>query len=193
MKVLKNFLAILLACALIFTAQDVFAFTTSPLRPIGNGAYTNFAGAGGWWFMADYTRVDEITCNGTYDYVYATSTGMKESFVVTSTTAFASSTITKIEIVPCASRIETGGMFAKLSKMNVFYRINGVDYSSTSGDYWLPNTSTPQLLATSTYANINYYVTSTANIEVGVEYQQCGFFGCAGVRLSNISAIIYYE
>ena len=91
--------------------------------------------------------------------------------------------ISQVAVVPCASLNSSGG---GSSTLNVFYRWNGTN-SSDSGSYALSGT-TPTQLATTTYASLNLFKTSTSTFEIGAVLTS----GTKGARLSRIATVITY-
>ena len=135
---------VLLIVVVFLLTQSIFADSTGNILPSSDGPYLQWTPKTG---TTHYTMVDESTCNGTTDYNSTNTVGNRDSYGVSLSSVPNGSTITAIEINPCASRNKTGGSF---STMNVFYRFSGVD-SAYAGNYALTGT-TPTQLASTTFS-----------------------------------------
>lgn len=171
---------VLLATAAIFVVS-AYAASSGTILPKAEGAYLQWTPSTG---TTHYSLVDESSCNGTTDYVSTATVGNRDSYVVSTSTVPAGSTITDIAIRPCASRNSGGG--GGSSTMNVFYRFGGID-SSDSGSYALTGT-TPTNLATTTFSSLSLLVTSTTTLEAGAVLSA----GTKGARLSRIETAVTY-
>lgn len=156
------------------------ASTTGTLYPTSDGAYKQFLTSSG---STHYTLVDETACN-TSDYTYTTTTTKRDSYGVTISSIGNGALISQVDIKPCASRQTTGTGTATGS---VFYRYNGVDSADGPG-FALVNTTPTTTIATTTFASLNLFKTSTSTLELGAVYAA----GDKGLRLSNISTKLTY-
>lgn len=166
--------------AAFFLAQLVLADSTGSLLPSSNGTYLQWTQKTG---TTHYTMVDETTCNGTTDYNSTNIVGNRDSYGVSITSIPSGSTITAIEITPCASRNRRGNGSAT---MNVFYRFNGVD-NVDAGNYSLTGT-TPMQLAATTFSGLSHIRGSTSTLQIGAILSA----GTKGARLSRIAAVVTY-
>jgi hypothetical protein len=166
----------------IFLALQSTAFgaTSGTLYPTSDGNYKQWTPNAG---AVHYTQVDEATCNGTTDYVSETTVGERDSYGISLSSIPNGSTITNIQITPCASRNSNGG---GSSTMNVFYRFNGVN-SADAGAYALTGT-TPAALAATNFASLALARGSSSTLEIGSVYSA----GTKGARLSRIATVITY-
>ncbi|MEK7090419.1 MAG: fibronectin type III domain-containing protein [Patescibacteria group bacterium] len=172
------FAAILVVFALTL-AQFAFADVTSYLLPWLDGAYTQWTPKTG---STHYTMVDESSCNGTIDYNYTTTRGNRDSYAISLSSIPKYSTITQVDIKPCASKHQNGGA----SEMDIFYRFNGAN-SADAGNYSLTGT-TPVDLADTSFTGLSLAKDSNSALQVGAVYSS----GTKGVRLSRIAAKITY-
>lgn len=166
--------------ATLLLAQLVFADSTGSLLPSSDGAYLQWTPKTG---TTHYTMVDESTCNGTTDYNSTNTVGNRDSYGVSITSIPDGSTITAVEITPCASRNANGSGSAT---MNVFYRFSGVD-SADAGGYALTGT-TPTQLATTTFSGLSLSKSASSTLEIGAVLSA----GNKGARLSRIAVVITY-
>lgn len=166
--------------AALLLAQLVFADSTGSLPPSSDGAYLQWTPKTG---TTRYTMVDESTCNGTTDYNFTNKVGNRDSYGVSITSIPNGSTITAIEIIPCASRNKTGGGSAT---MNVFYRFSGVD-SANAGNYALTGTTPTQLTATK-FSGLSLAKLAYSNLEIGAVLSS----GTKGARLGRIAVVVTY-
>ena len=164
----------------LLLAQLVFADSTSSLLPSSGGAYLQWTPSTG---TTHYTLVDESTCNGTTDYDSTNSVGNRDSYGVSLASVPNGSTITAIEITPCASRNKTGG---GSGTMNVFYRYSGVD-SADVGNYALTGTTPTQLTAT-TFSGLSLVKGSASTLQIGAVLSA----GNRGARLSRVATVVTY-
>ncbi len=166
---------VLFACSGVASAA-----TTGTLYPTADGTYTAWTPKSG---STHYTQVDETTCNGTTDYVSTATTGNRDSYTVSLSGIPSGSTITDIQLTPCASRNSSGGGSAT---MNVFYRFEGVN-SADAGAYALTGT-TPSALAATNFSSLSHVKGSGSSLEVGAIYTS----GTKGARLSRLATVITY-
>ena len=167
--------------AALLLVQLVFADSTSSLLPSSDGAYLQWTPSTG---TTHYTLVDESTCNGTTDYNSTNTVGNRDSYGISLASVPNGSTITAIEITPCASRNKsTGGGSAT---MDVFYRYNGVD-SADAGNYALAGT-TPTQLAATTFSGLSLVKGSSSALQIGAVLSA----GTKGARLSRIAVVVTY-
>lgn len=168
--------------ALLFSLLTPFAeaVNTSSLLPMSDGTYTAWTPSTG---ALHYQLVDESSCNGTTDYNSTTVVGNRDSYGVSLTSVPNGSTITNIQITPCASRNNSGG---GSSTMNVFYRFGGVD-SADAGAYALTGT-TPTALSATNFSLLSLSKVSTSTLQVGAIYSA----GTKGARLSRVATVITY-
>jgi hypothetical protein len=157
-----------------------FAATTAMLYGTSDGNYAQWTPNAG---VTHYTQVDETVCNGTTDYVSETTTTQRDSYGVSISSIPNGSTITQIQLVPCASRNSAGGGSAT---MNVFYRYNGVN-SADAGAYAITGT-TPVALATTSFSSLTLVKTATSTLEIGSVYTS----GTKGARLSRLATVVTY-
>jgi hypothetical protein len=185
MKKLRNsfsFSAVLLSAGLLFFApQAALADTTGTLLPSSAGTYAQWTPSTG---TTHYTLVNEISCNGTTNYVQTTTTANRDSYGINLTSIPDGATITQITITPCASR-SSGKMFGS-SVLNIFYRYSGVD-SADAGSYALTGT-TPTVLSTTSFSGLSKIKSSTSTLEIGGVFTS----GNSGARLSQISTNVTY-
>jgi len=127
--------------------------------------------------------VDELSCNGTTDYNYTNTVGNRDSYGVNLASVPDGSTVTAIEITPCASRNQNGNGSAT---MNVFYRWNGTD-SADAGTYALTGT-TPTQLAATTFGGLSLVKGSASTLQIGAVLSA----GTKGARLSRIAVVATY-
>ncbi len=161
-------------------AQFVFANVTGSLLPSSDGAYLQWTPNTG---TTHYTMVDESSCNGATDYNSTNTVGNRDSYGVSLASVPNGSTITAIEITPCASRNKNGGHSAT---MNVFYRYSGVD-SSDAGNYSLTGT-TPTQLAATTFSGLSLVKGPASTLQIGAVLSA----GTKGARLSRIAVVVTY-
>jgi hypothetical protein len=181
MKYLGKILGFLIIFfSLLFLPQAVFADQTASLLPVSDGNYLQWTPKSG---TTHFTQVDETTCNGTTDYNSTTTVGNRDSYGTSLSSIPDGSTITQLDITPCASRVSSGGAN---STMNVFYRLNGID-SSDAGNYSLTGT-TPTVLSATTFSGLSTNKSSTTILETGAVLSA----GTKGARLSQISVKITY-
>jgi hypothetical protein len=166
--------------SLLLGATVAHGATTATLYPISDGTYTQWTPKSG---SVHYTQVDETTCNGTTDYVSETTVGQRDSYGVNISSIPDGSTITQIEITPCASRSANGGGSAT---MNVFYRFDGVN-SADAGAYAVTGT-TPTALGATQFSGLSQVKGSSSSLEIGAVYSA----GTKGVRLGRIATVITY-
>lgn len=150
------------------------------LLPTSDGAYLQWTPSAG---STHYTLVDESSCNGTADYVSTNTTGRRDAYGLNLAGIPNSSTITRIDIVPCASRNKSGG---GSSVMNVFYRWNGAN-SADAGNYSLSGT-TPVGLATTSFSGLSLVKSTSSSLQIGAVLTS----GTKGARLSRIAAFVTY-
>lgn len=176
----KNLLigGVVLAALTVLLVQVVLANVTSILRPSSDGAYLQWASKTG---TTHYVMVDESTCNGTTDYNFTNTIGARDSYGINLASVPNGSTITAIEITPCASRNNKRGGSAT---MNVFYRWGGVD-SADAGNYALTGT-TPVQLAATTFSGLSLVRGASSNLQIGAVLSA----GNKGARLSRIAVVI---
>lgn len=167
--------------ATLLLAQLVFADSTSSIFPSSDGAYLSWTPSTG---TTHYTLVDESTCNGATDYNSTNTVGNRDSYGVSLTSVPNGSTITAVEITPCASRNKAHG--GSSSTMNVFYRWNGAD-SADAGNYVLTGT-TPTQLAATTFSGLSLVKGSASTLQIGAIFSA----GTRGARLSRIAVVITY-
>ena len=176
---------LLVVGVVLFSTVFVFAYfaladVTGSLLPSSDGAYLQWTPKTG---AVHYTMVDESTCNGTTDYNYTTTVGNRDSYEVSLASISNGSTITTIEITPCASRNNNGNGSAT---MNVFYRFNGAD-SADAGNYALTGT-TPAQLASTTFSGLSLAKNASSSLQIGAVLSA----GTKGARLSRIAAVVTY-
>ena len=176
-KILGAFFSL---CVLLLLPQSVFADQTSSLFPVSDGHYLQWTTKSG---TVHFTEVDETTCDGSSTYNQTTTVGKRDSYGISLSSIPDGSTITQLDITPCASRVSGGGTNPV---MNVFYRLNGVD-SSDSGNYSLTAT-TPTLLSATTYSSLSSVKSSSTTLETGAVLTS----GTKGARLSQISVKVTY-
>lgn len=171
----------ILGVATLLLAQLVFADSTASLLPSSAGEYLRWTPSTG---TTHYTLVDESACNGTTDYNSTNTVGNRDSYGVSLASVPNGSTITAVEITPCASRNKsTGGGSAT---MNVFYRYNGVD-SADAGSYSLTGT-TPTQLAATTFSGLSLVKGSASTLQIGAVLSA----GTKGARLSRVAVVVTY-
>lgn len=167
--------------ALYLGANLAHAGVVTNLTPNAEGTYLQFAPSTG---TTHYTLVDDTTCNGNTDYNATTGVGDRDSYRVNLSSVPNGSTITKIEIAPCASRAARG---STNPVMNVFYRLNGVN-SADQGSYSL-SSLVPVGLPTTTYSGISVSKSTSTVLEIGAVLTS----GTKGVRLSRMSTTVTYQ
>lgn len=177
----RFFLGVFVFSALVvLTGGTSHAATTSNLLPTSDGTYSQWTPSTG---TTHYTTVDETTCNGTTDYVSETTLNDRDSYNVSLAVVPNGSTITQIDITPCASNNISAGSD---SSAKVFYRLNGVN-SADSAAYTLSGT-TPVALTASSYTGLSTVKGSTTTLQSGVVLTG----GTKGARLSRIATVITY-
>jgi hypothetical protein len=177
----KNiFVGISLVCCLALSAFLVFADITGSLLPASEGSYLQWTPKSG---STHYNLVDEATCNGNTDYNYTSAVGNRDSYGVNISSIPDGSTITKIEISPCASKNSGGG---SNSVVNVFYRYNSSN-SSDSGNYSLSGT-TPTQLSTTTFDSLSLIKSNSSSLQIGAVLTS----GSKGAKLGRIATVITY-
>jgi hypothetical protein len=176
----KFFVSLSIFFALLLIPQAVFANQTTSLLPVSDGHYLQWTPKSG---TSHYTQVDETTCDGQTTYNSTTAVSHRDSYGISLSTIPDGSTITQLDITPCASRVNSGG---PNPVMNVFYRLNGVD-SSDSGNYSLTGV-TPVGLATTTFSGLSTNKSPSTALETGAVLTS----GTKGARLSQISVKITY-
>ena len=164
----------------LLSLSFVHGATTATLYPTSDGNYAQWTPKSG---AVHYTQVDETTCNGTTDYVSETTVGERDSFGINLSSIPNGSTITNIQITPCASRNSSGGGSAT---MNVFYRYNASN-SADAGAYAITGT-TPVALSATNFTSLALTKGSTSSLEIGSVYSA----GTKGARLSRLATVITY-
>lgn len=173
----------------LVTAGSIISFAfigtafaaASIYMPKADGSYSSWTPSTG---TAHWSLVDEAACNGTTDYVSTSVVGNRDSYVVSTTSIPTGAVITKVDIVPCASRASSGN---GSSQLNVFYRFAGTN-SADTGAYALPTGTTPAQLATTTFSGLSLMQGASTAFEVGAVYSS----GTKGVRLSRIASMVTY-
>jgi hypothetical protein len=179
---MKN--AFFLGVIVLLSATGVaYAAGTGYLPPIGNGTHQDLTPVGS---ALRFENVDDSpNCNGTTDYNETFGVGDRDSYVIDLSTVPNGATVTRIDIVPCASRASVlpGG-----AKMKVFAIIEGQQTADT-GNYsiGLAAGNTPVRLATSTIFT-NFTKTATTTLEVGAVLSDAA----GGMRLGGIRARLVY-
>lgn len=154
--------------------------STASLLPTSDGAYLQWSPSTG---STHYTLVDESSCNGTTDYNYTNTVGNRDSYGLNLAGIPDGSTITQIDITPCASKNKSGG---SSSVMNVFYRWNGAN-SADAGNYSLSGT-TPVGLAATSFTGLSLVKSTSSSLQIGAMLSS----GTKGARLSRIAATVTY-
>lgn len=127
--------------------------------------------------------VDESSCDANTSFNRETTVGGRDSYGVSLSSIPNGSTITKIDVTPCASKNTSGGVNTTL---NVFYRLDGVD-SADSGGYSL-TTTTPAVLGVTSFSGLAATKSGSTTLEVGGVFTA----GNRGVKLSQVSTVITY-
>lgn len=179
-KKINLFAGAMLAVFSFAAIQLAFANVTGNLLPISDGTYADWTPKSG---ATHYVMVDESTCNGTSDYNYTNTVGARDSYGINLSSVSNGSTITSIEVTPCASNNKGG---QSNSTMDVFYRFDGAD-SADAGSYSLSGTTPIQLSAT-TFSSLSLVNGPSSSLEVGAVLSS----GSKGVRLSRIAVVITY-
>jgi len=174
---------ILLTMTLLLT-QLASADAVSNVLPSSDGAYTQWNPKSG---STHYTMVDETTCNGKTDYNSTNTVGNRDSYGVDISSIPDGSTITQIDITPCASRIKNGGGRSASAFIDVFYRFEGTD-SSDAGNYSLSGKN-PEQLATTNFTSLSLNKTGSSTLEIGAVFSS----GNRGARLGRIATTITYD
>lgn len=182
-KLLKLMVTSFLFISTLVFAHIILADTTGDILPSGDGNYTAWTPSSG---ATHYTMVDEATCNGKTDYNYTDTTGDRDSYVASLSSVSNGSTITAIEITPCASRNKNGGGPGASAVLDVFYRFDGND-SADSGNYALTGTN-PQNLTATTFSGLSLVKGASSSLEAGAVYTS----GNKGARLSRVAVKITY-
>ncbi|TSC67995.1 MAG: VCBS repeat-containing protein [Parcubacteria group bacterium Gr01-1014_66] len=164
----------------LLLTQLVFADVTGNRLPSSDGAYLQWTPKTG---TTHYTMVDETACNGTTDYNSTNTIGSRDSYGISLLPIPNGSTITGIEVTPCASRNANGNGSAT---MNVFYRFNGID-SADAGNYALTGTTPTPLVATA-FTGLALVKGSGSALQIGAVLSA----GTKGARLSHIAVVITY-
>ena len=164
----------------LLIARLAFADSTFSILPTSNGTYLQWTPSTG---TTHYTLVDESTCNGTSDYNSTNTVGSRDSYDTSLASVPNGSTVTAIEITPCASRNKAGGGSAT---MNVFYRYNGMD-SADAGNYTLTG-ATPTQLAATAFSGLSLVKGSASTLQIGAILSA----GTKGARLSRIAVVVTY-
>lgn len=180
LKGIKMFAPVVLIAGIAMIAYLALADVSGSLLPVSDGNYLQWMPKTG---STHYTMVDESACNGTTDYNSTNTVGNRDSYRVSLSSIPNGSTITAIEITPCASKNKTGGGSAT---MDVFYRLNGGD-SSDTGNYALSGTTPVDLTATS-FTGLSVVKGLGTTLEVGAVLSA----GTKGARLSRIAIVVTY-
>ena len=136
--------------------------------------------------------ISSSTCNGLTDYVYTTTPGARDSYLVDLASANipANAFVTNIDVIPCAS-LElcpaTNQQGLLTSSMSVFYRLNGID-SVDSAPYNVPVGTVPVTLSTTSFAVPNLKIGSISELQVGAVFNS----GSLGARLSGLQTRVTY-
>lgn len=154
------------------------ASVTPSILPTGAGAYSAWTPSTG---ATHYTLVDETTCNGTTDYVRATTLNAKDSFFVSLSAVPNGAVITGVSVTPCASRNTNS-----TAGMAVFYRADGVD-SANGASYALSGTK-PVALSATNFNGLSITKNASTTLEVGAVLLS----GTGGARLSRIATAVTY-
>lgn len=172
-------------------AGYALAAQTGFLFPVMDGYYED-------WDTSEqtsdhYTLVDdEFSCNGNQDYIYTIAPGGpppvtgRDSFKLNLSSIPNGSTITKIEILPCASSYRSGPFYTE-STLDTFYRYGGSNSQGVS--YTLSESTTTVELATSTWDNLGISKFESTDIQIGVKHMA----GSRGSKVSRLRAILTYE
>ena len=104
----------LLSAAFIFPSFAL-ADTSSIILPTATGTYSEWKPNTA---VANWTTVDESSCNGATDYVATSTTAKRDSYSISLSSIPNNSVISAIAVTPCASRATTG---TGSSVLNVFY------------------------------------------------------------------------
>jgi hypothetical protein len=150
--------------------------------PTSVGNYSQWATFGS---STHFANVDETPCNGATDCNSTTVTGNRDSYGVSLTSVPNGSTITQIDIKPCASHDQSGTGSVQL---DVFYRKDGVN-SADSGGYTFGNSQTPTEQATTSFSGLSIVKSATTTLEVGAVLTS----GTKGLRVSRIVKVFWDE
>lgn len=171
----------IIALVIFINPIPVFADQTGTLLPVADGTYKNWSPKTG---TLNFAMVDEAICNGQSDYTFTQTVGSRDSYALNLTAVPNGSTITAINITPCASRNSNskGGSVV----LDVFYRLN----NQNSTDLGLYNLSgaVPRLLAPTMFSNLGTVKTSSSTLEIGAVLKS----GTKGARLSQLSGGVNY-
>ncbi|MEN9413179.1 MAG: hypothetical protein RLZZ342_266 [Candidatus Parcubacteria bacterium] len=162
----------------------VYAAGTGFLPPIADGVHQDFTPVGS---AQHFQNVDDaLDCNGITDYNETFGINDRDSYFVDISGVPAGATITRVDIVPCASRASLlpGG-----AKMRVFAIVDGVQ-TPDAGSYsiGLSGSNVPVRLATTTVFT-NAVKTATSTVQVGAVLTTNG----GGLRLSGIRARVVFQ
>ena len=169
-----------LAIAFLIFGRQSFASTTATLYPVSDGNYTDWNPNTG---SNHYAVVDETTCNGNTDFNRETIVGKRDSYGINISSVPNGATITQIDITPCVSKNNTGGVN---TTFDVFYRLDGVN-SADAGSYSL-STTTPAVQSTTSYSGLSVAKSGSTTLEVGGVFTA----GNRGARLSQMAVVITY-
>jgi hypothetical protein len=187
---MKKLYSLIAALSLVLFAACTFpspsrASTTAVLLPQSDGNYAQLIPSAAT--SVHFTMVNESLCNGVTNYNSTSTTTKRDSYRISVASIGDGALISKVAVVPCASRNLSGTTGNASSTMDLFYRFNGSD-SSATGSYALAANTIPAQLATSTYSSLNLFKTSTSTLEIGAIYTS----GSKGVRLSRLATVLTY-
>lgn len=177
-KIHYLFLGLVLTLSVVM-GWKAFAATTPWLYPVADG--TNHAWYGTSATNTHYNLVNEVGCDSS-NYIYATTTGVYDSFYI-NLSALATSTITQINLIPCAASYQASGTD---SILHTFYRFNGVLSNNVS--YTLSPSTAFSYLATSTWSGLSHSLNASSTLEIGVRHRA----GTRGSKVSNLKVKLTY-
>lgn len=176
----KFFIAAIFAVLFFSLTKQTFATTTAALLPTSDGTYMQWNTKSG---ASHFAMVDESSCDANTTFNRETTVGGRDSYGISLSSIPNGSTITQIDITPCASKNTSGGT---TTTFNLFYRLDGVD-SADAGGYSL-TTTTPAVLGSTVFSGLSATKSGSTTLEVGGVFTA----GNRGVKLSQVSTVITY-
>lgn len=173
------------ALTLLTVAIGVLAATTGWLYPVADGYYKQWTTSTS---TVHYVLVDETNCNTT-DYVYSTNTGKYDSYRLNISSIPNTSTITRIDVVPCGSSWQSSGIDPRLT---LNYRYNGVNSTSTKSQSIFTTTTVPYALATGTWTSLSLPKRVSTTLEIIIQNSTIGTSTSRGIKISNLKTLITY-
>jgi len=176
--------ASIIASVLLATGALAFDIVVNT-PPSSDGTYSQWdtSGFGG----AHWSKVDEQLCNDGTDYVFTSTAGERDSYLVDLSGVPNGSRVNEIRVLPCAAKINPKvGMrsgFRSFYKLNGGPNVNGQTFNLTSTSFvnW----------ASSTPFHADFVKDENTTLEIGV-YVPAGL-NAGGVKVSKLKGEVRYS